>query len=145
MGNDANISAADALATLTRLGADPRSGIHLEPKATDASIRQMQVAAKRDLGEQVPERYAALLRITDGVQINGAYFKSAEYLVPENLDVPRQDIIVLGTEGNVAEYVFDKRDRCFHIINMGFPDEKFASFDTFEELLLAVLREEGVL
>ena len=52
-----------------------------------------------------------------------------------------RQVIVLGNDGNVAEYVFDKRDGRFHTINMGFPDEKFATFDTFEDMLSAVLEE----
>jgi hypothetical protein len=137
--------AANALATLARLGSDPMSGVDLQPAANEAAIRRMQTAARRDLGEPVPVEYAALLRVTNGVQVNGAYFKSAEDLVPENLDVPRPEVIVLGTEGNVAEFVFDRRDRRFHTINMGFPDERLASFGSFAELLAAVLREQQVL
>ena len=105
----------------------------------------MQASAKRDLGGSVPEGYVNLLRATNGVQINGAYFKEAENLVLENLDLGRPEVMVLGTDGGMAEYIFDTRDRRFHTINMGFPDERFASFDTFEELLLAVLKEQGSL
>jgi hypothetical protein len=137
--------AADVLATLARLGSDPMSGVYLQPPADEATIWQMQEAARRDLGEPVPEEYAALLRVANGVQINGAYFKSAENLVPENLDVLRREIIVLGTEGNMAELVFDLRDRQFHTINMGFPDERFESFGSFAELLAVVLQEQQVL
>jgi len=70
---------------------------------------------------------------------------SRSNLVSENLDVPRPEIVVLGNDGNMAEYVFDKRDRRFHTINMGLPDERFASFDTFEAMLLAVMAEQQVL
>jgi hypothetical protein len=139
------IRAADALPTLARLGANAMSGVHLNQAASEAAIRQMQDAALQDLGESVPESYVALLRITNGVQVDNAYFKTAEYLVLENLDVPRPEIIVLGSSGNNAEFVFDRRDRKFHRINMGFPDERFASFGTFEELLIAVMREQNVL
>ena len=44
----------------------------------------------------------------------------------------------------LVEYVFDKRDRRFHTITMGFPDERQASFQTFEEMLSTVLREQQV-
>src|SRR5215471_4640213 len=125
--------AADALTILARLGGDPVSGVYLQPVADEVAIRRMQAAARRGLGEPVPDGYVALLRVTNGVQINGAYFKPAERLVPENLDVLRPEIIVLGTEGNMAEFVFDRRDRRFHTINMGFPDERFASFGSFAE------------
>lgn len=121
------------------------SGVYLSLGCGEDAIRQLQDAAKRDLGERVPDSFVRLLRVTNGVQINGAYFKSAENLVAENLDVPRPEIMVLGVDGNMAEYIFDRRDRRFHVINMGFPDERFESFDTFEELLLAVLREQQVL
>ena len=38
------------------------------------------------------------------------------------------------------EYVFDTRDRHFHIVTFGFEDERVASFRAFEELLLRVFR-----
>jgi hypothetical protein len=135
---------ASVFDTLTRLGAERLSGVHLQPPAHGRSIRRMQDEARKELGELVPDEYIALLKVTDGVQINGAYFKSAENLVPENLDVPRVEIIVLGNAGNNSEFVFDRRDRRFHTINMGFADERFASFDTFAELLVTVVREQGV-
>jgi hypothetical protein len=109
--------AADTLATLARIGSDPLSGVYLQPAADEEAIGRMQAAARQDLGESVPEGYVALLRITNGVQINGVYFKAAEHLVGDNLDVPRPEILVLGTEGNMAEFVFDRRDRRFHTIN----------------------------
>ena len=139
------VEAADPLATLVRLGGDPMSGVHLQPGADEAAIRRMQAAARRDLGEPVPDEYVALLRVTNGVQINCAYFKSAEHLVPENLDAPRLEVIVLGNEGTMAEFVFDRRGQRFHTINMGFPDERFASFGSFAELLTTVMREQQVL
>jgi hypothetical protein len=132
------------LDVLARLGADLGSGVYLRPGCDEAAILQLQAAAEHALGEVFPAGFVRLLRLTNGVQINGAYFKEVENVVAENLDVPHPDIIVLGTEGNMAEFVFDKRDRQFHIINMGFPDERFNSFTTFEELLLAVLKEQQV-
>jgi hypothetical protein len=135
----------DVLETLARLGADPANAVYLQAPATEAAIESMQSDARRDLGEAVPESYVRLLRLTNGVQINGAYFKKAEHLVLENLDVPRPEIIVLGNSGNVEEYVFDRRDRRFHIINMGYPDEQLESFATFEELLVKVMKDEQVL
>lgn len=134
----------DALKLLSELGADPENAVYLRPGASEEAIRTLQVVARKHLGEEVPEAYVRLLRLSNGMQINGAFFKEAENLVLENLDVPRPEIIVLGNEGNMAEYVFDKRDERFHIINMGFPDERFDSFETFEEMLLTVFREQQV-
>jgi hypothetical protein len=136
---------ADALQTLLRLGSDQKHGVYLRPKASEMAIQQMQTDARRELGEAVPDGYVALLLLTNGVQINGAYFKEAENLVPENLDVPRREIVVLGNDGNMADHVFDKRDRRFHTTSMGCSDEQYGSFDTFEEMLLAVMREQQAL
>jgi hypothetical protein len=145
MARHPKLKPADALPTLARLGADKQRAVYLRPKASEAAIRRMQTAAKRNLSELVPDAYVALLRITNGVQINGAFFKEAENLVPENLDINHPDIIVLGNEGNVAYYVFDKRDRRFHTINLGFPDERFESYDSFEGMLIGVLKEQQAL
>jgi Gamma-glutamyl cyclotransferase, AIG2-like len=128
--------------TLARLGADPERAVYLRPGAGEAAILNLQRAARTRLGEQVPESFVRLLRLTNGAQINGAFFKEAENLVLENLDVPRPDLIVLGNAGNVDEYVFDTRDRHFHIVTFGFEDERVASFRTFEELLLRVFRDQ---
>ena len=117
----------------------------MQSPADEIAIREMQETASRDLDSPVPEEYAALLRVTNGVQINGVSFKPAEHLVPENLDVPQPDIIVLGNEGNMVEFVFDRRDRRFHVINMGFPSERFSSFASLAEMLGHVLKEQQVL
>jgi hypothetical protein len=132
------------LAILSRLDRDPGSGVHLRPACNDTTIGQLQAAAERELGEAVPESFVRLFRVTNGVQINGAFFKEAENLVLENLDVPRPEIIALGNEGNMVEYVYDKRDRRFHTIVMGFPDEQLATFTDFNDMLMAVLREQQV-
>jgi hypothetical protein len=134
----------DLLATLVELA---RAGapVYLKPPAAENALDQMQAAARQNLGKPVPQAYVALLRVTNGVQINGAFFKSAEDLVPDNLDAERAEIIVLGTEGNVAEFVFGRGDRQFHTINMGFPDERLETFDSFADMLAMVLREQQLL
>jgi hypothetical protein len=128
--------------TLARLGADPERAVYLRPGADEVAIRNLQRDALNRLGEEVPESFVRLLRLTSGAQINGAFFKEAENLVLENLDVPRPHVIVLGNAGNVEEYLFDRRDRRFHVVNFGFEDERLASFQTFEELLLGVFRDQ---
>lgn len=72
------VNALDVVATLARLGSDPLSGVHVQPAADEGAIRRRQELAQRHLGGPVPDEYVALLRVTNGVQINGAYFKSAE-------------------------------------------------------------------
>lgn len=81
----------------------------------------MQTKAQRELGQLVPKEYVALLRLTNGLQINNVLFKKAE------------------------ELVFDGRDRRFHIANLGSPNERFSSFDSLAALLVEALREQQVL
>jgi hypothetical protein len=119
---------SDVFEVVGRLGTDPTSGVYLRPGASEDALRDLQVAARQRLGDPVPESYLRLLRLTNGVQVNNATFKTAEHLVLENLDVTHPEIIVLGSSGNMVEYVFDKRDRRFHTITMGFPDQREASF-----------------
>jgi hypothetical protein len=133
----------DALPVLARLGVE--GTVDLAPPASEAAIRRMQATAKRDLGGPVPDGFVTFLRVANGAQINGAYFKEAEHLVPENLDIDLPEVIVLGNDGNSAYYVFDKRDGRFHTINLGCPDEQFESYDSFAEMLIGVLREQRVL
>src|ERR1700722_4900649 len=95
------------LEMLTRLARDSMS-VDLQTAANDTAIQRMKEAARKDLGEPVPEEYLEFLRFSNGIQIDGVYFKTAEHLVLENLDVPRPEIIVLGNEGNIAEFVFDR-------------------------------------
>lgn len=132
----------DALALLVKLGGNPDRAVYLREPASEASIAAMQGHSQRDLGEVVPEEYVALLRITNGLQINGAYFKEAENLVAENLELRHPEIFVLGDDGGMSWQAFDRRDRRFHTINFGFPDEQVDSYDNFGALLLNVLKEQ---
>lgn len=133
------------LQRLVELGADPAKGVYLQRPASEAGIAQLRTNAMALLGASVPDGYIRLLRVTNGVQIDNAMFKAAEHLVPENLDVFSPAVIVLGSAGNLEAFVYDRRDGRFHIIAMGFPDERIASFDTFDALLEAVMREQQVL
>jgi hypothetical protein len=136
-------SSRNALAILKKLGDE--GSVYLNPPATDEAIQQMQRQAAVDLGEALPDAYLAFLRVSNGAQIENAYFKEAENLVPENLDFNLPEVIVLGLDGNTAFYVFDKRDRGYHAINLGSVDERFESYESFEAMLLGVLEEQGVL
>jgi hypothetical protein len=135
----------ETLNLLVSLGRSDASGVYLRPPADEDAIAGMQAAAARELGQVVPDSYLALLRVSNGVQINGAYFKEVQNLVAENLDTPRNGVIVLGNDGNTAEYVFDKRDRRYCTVTMGTQDERLASFAKFGEMLSAVMKEQQVL
>ncbi len=81
-------------------------GIYVRPAAKESTIKKMQRESKRELGEEVPDGYVRLLKLTNGLQVNCAYFKEAENLVAENLDNEYPDSIVLGIESDMAEYVY---------------------------------------
>jgi len=136
---------ADILKLILDRAKDPMGSVFIAPPAHEHAIRQMQCAARRDLGDAMPPAYVALLRITNGLQLDNAIFKCAEHLVPENLDAPHRQVIVLGVEGNMAEFVFDRRDRLFHTINLGHPDERFDTFDDLPALLAHVLAEQQII
>lgn len=133
------------LQTVLALADQPASGVYTDPPASEPALRAMQAAARGRLGEPVPDQYVALLRLTNGLWVENTVFKSAAHLVPENLDVLRPEVIALGHEGNTAEFVFDRRDRRYHIIIPGHVNERFASFDRLDDLLARVLEEQGVL
>lgn len=146
MAKKAKTRTEDAFTALQRLGA--AGDVFIEKPASPRAIQVMQRDAKRDLNMSVPEAYAAFLKITNGVQIENSYFKEAENLVAENLDLAYPDVMVLGTDGNMAYYVFDHRDGRFHTVNLGDPNDpsqRFESYETFEQMLLGVMKEQGVL
>jgi hypothetical protein len=133
-----------AFEDLVRLGAS-HPAVWLKPPCHEGAIKKLQEDSKRELGNEVPSSYIDLLRISNGMQLNGAFFNNAENLVLDNLDAEREEIVILGYEGNMAWFVFDKRDGRYHTINMGYPDERFSSYDTFNEMLLAVLKEQQII
>ncbi len=121
------------------------SCVYLQPPCEEAALIRMQTDAKRHLGEEIPESYVQFLRLTNGAQFDGAFFKKGEDLVPENLDAPDARVIRLGNSGNVDDYVFDRRDRTFNVVSFGDPDSRFSSFPTFEGLLHDVLWQQQIL
>jgi hypothetical protein len=137
-----NLTPSTAFSTLANLAAGSSLGVHLRPGATKEAIGEMQSAARRDLREEIPESYVAFLCFTNGAQIQNVFFKEAENIVAENTDLPLPTVIRLGNSGNIADYLFDIRDRRFHETNVGSPDERFASFGTFQELLVDVMSSQ---
>ena len=145
------VTPANVIATLVRLNADRQNGVFtileygacLEPPAPSPVVRRMQQSAERDLGVPVPDSYAALLLMSNGLFFNGARFKPAERLVHENLAAPLAGVVVLGQwyhgDNRVYEFVYDPHDDRFHVVPEGKPDERLESFDTLEELLVAVV------
>lgn len=143
----AEVTAANIVSTLMRLSADRENRVYLNPPAGAAAVRRLREASARDLGLPVPDALAALLLMSNGLDINYVSFLDAQRLVPENLTTPRPGVLVIGCSlGNPehpTEFVFDPRTNQFHEVPAGNPDARLTSFDTFEELLVAVLSEAG--
>lgn len=111
---------------------------YLNPGCNDAKIEKLQLAAK-EFGFVIPQSFIRLLKISNGIQIDGVFFKEAENLIAENLDLESPEAIVLGNSGNVEAYIFDLRDGKFHTVNIFDFEEKFESYATFEAMLLAII------
>ena len=112
---------------------------YLNSGCSDGEIEKLQLAAK-EFGFTIPRSFIRLLKISNGIQINSVFFKEAENLIAENLDLESPEVIVLGNSGNVEAYIFDRRDSKFHTVNFFNFAEKFATYATFEAMLLAIIR-----
>ncbi len=55
MAHSPKLKPGDAIPALSRLGSAGEVAVYLRPNASEADISQMQVAARRDLGEAVPD------------------------------------------------------------------------------------------
>ena len=138
--NQLNTKSHDALETLSRLASAEHSGVYLNPPCTAQAIAEIQLAAQRAFGKPLPAGVVRLLTLSDGCQINGVYFHKAAELI-ERLN-HHGGMILLGDE-DTAYFVFDEDDGKFHILLEG-DTEKFKSFDAFEDMLLYVMKDEGV-
>jgi hypothetical protein len=138
-------SSGNTLQILVSLARKEKSGVYLRLGCGSEQIKTLQLSAREKLHMEIPADYIQFLQCSNGAQIDNAYFKEAENLVLENLDLARPGILTLGNAGNVDEYIYDSRDERFHIVNMGFPDERHRSFQEFGDLLLAIMMQQGVI
>lgn len=121
---------------------DPFYKDYLNSGASNTEIKKLQSAAKQKLGIAIPESFIRLLKISNGIQIDGVFFKKAENLIAENLDLESREVVVLGNSGNVEAYIFERRDRKFYTVNIFDFDEKLESYATFEAMLLAIIQKQ---
>lgn len=121
---------------------DPFYKDYLNPGCSDTKIEKLQSAAKKEFGVAIPESFIRLLKISNGIQINGVFFKQAENLIAENSDFGSSEVIILGNSGNVEAYIFEQRDKKFYAVNIFNFDERFESYATFEAMLLAIIQKQ---
>ena len=133
----------DVFNTISRLAAAENNGVYLRPACSGEILKELQIAAHRSIGESFPGAVISLFALSDGCQINNAYFYKAQNLL-DALNRQCGGMFVPGDD-ETAYLMFDSEDRRFQIILEGATDEKFKSFDTFEELLLRVMKEQAVI
>ena len=142
MLEDTYTNLPNAFALLSALSREPLSAIYLKPGCDEIVIDRLQQSARLSLGGDIPEGFIRMLRFTNGLQVDSSHFTNASMLVAENLEIAYSpQIILLGNRGNVDDYIFDRKDRQYHVSSLGYPQERWASFPSFEELLLSILDE----
>ena len=114
----------------------------MNPGCSNTEIEKLQLAAKKEFGVAIPQSFICLLKLSNGIQINTAFFKQAENLIADNLDFKSPEVIVLGNSGNVEAYIFDRRDGKFYAVNIFNFDERFESYATFEAMLSAIMQAQ---
>ena len=114
----------------------------MNPGCSNSEIKKLQLAAKKEFGVAIPQSFICLLKLSNGIQINTAFFKQAENLIADNLDFKSPEVIVLGNSGNVEAYIFDRRDGKFYAVNIFNFDERFESYATFEAMLSAIMQAQ---
>ena len=135
-------------ATLQRLGEDPTSGVVLQPPAYDRTVRRMQERVRTASQEAMrndamPDDFVAFLRLANGARIKSAWIQPASDVGRELRDFGVTSAVIGGV-GTDAECEYDWRDRRYHLVGLTPAREHLASHGTFAELLVALMREQGV-
>lgn len=148
-----NIELQQRLRTLRDSG---EAAVYLKPPCTEAELERFsrRVREELQLADGAPW-YLALLRFSNGLQIENSIFDSAEGCIENNLDHRRQcpavgtRFLLLGSNGNLDSYVYDAQApaRPFLVANFygdfSRGDEIFASFATLDHLVSALLNQES--
>jgi hypothetical protein len=126
-----------------------------QPPCSGQQIERLREQARTELGDEVPEAYLGFLRLTNGLDWNGANFFATETtqtrghrpgtiegLVPANLgyrDVEdMRDFLVFGSSG-MELYVYDKKNRDYRIQDSVSMDT-YETYADFDSLVTEVLR-----
>lgn len=126
-----------------------------QPPCSEQQIERLREQSRTELGDEVPEPYLDFLRLTNGLDWNGAQFFAAETtqigghrpgtiegFVPANLgyrDVEEmRNFLVLGSSG-MDTYVYDKKNRDYRVQDSVSMDT-YETYADFGSLMTEVLR-----
>lgn len=141
---------------LTQVGAEQaRYGERSQPPATEERLESLKQRAREELGAEVPEEYADLLRTQDGLNHNGLFIYASETspvagganatiegFVEANLgwrdDEFFRDYLVFG-EGNMDLYVRHRPTGQYQVLDRT-PGNLIETHPSFEQLIAAALK-----
>lgn len=128
-------------ATLERIKhVSRRFNINMQPPAENLAIERLKRECSRRFAFQVPERYCHLLRLTDGVEWNGARFFAAGHpgrtfptVIEETMThqpwLPR---LILGNMED-QYFCFDQGTNEYQVYAVGY-NKPYRRFKEFDEL-----------
>lgn len=121
-----------------------RDGVYQNDGATERDLSAIQVSAAENLALALPEDYLRFLRQSNGMQIENVSFEGTDTLIDHNLAVGYCDMIAVGHDGNVVEYLFKGAQKRYFAVAFGHPEEVIASFDNFENVVAYVIAQQGL-
>jgi hypothetical protein len=129
-------------------------GWFIEPPASPQEIATLKERTHAELGNDLPEEYAAFLSVSNGLDWNGTVFYATERwtktperpflegVIDANLDFPDFEEfsrwLVLGESG-MEMYVCDPGPQPFRVVDKVSLDV-YEQFDSFEQLFAKVIR-----
>ncbi|HLM58673.1 MAG TPA: YrhA family protein [Pyrinomonadaceae bacterium] len=141
---------------LTQVGAEQaKYGEQAQPPCTEERLERLRQRARRELGVEVPEEYAAFLRAQDGLNHNGLFIYASETspvagapdatiegLVEANLgwrdDEHFNSYLVFG-EGNMDLYVRHLPTGDYQVIDRT-PGNLIETHPSLDQLIAAALK-----
>jgi hypothetical protein len=132
-----------------------RYGGHRQPPCPEDRLTRLRQRVREELGAELPDEYAALLRSQDGVNYNGLFIYASETtrivqardasiqgIVEANLgwrDDERLRAYLVFGDGNMDLYARHLPTGAYHVLDR-VPGNLIESYPSFEELLAAALR-----
>ena len=119
------------------------AGVYFSTPCTENEIALTCEQSQIRFGQNLPEDYIELLRISNGIQINNAVIESANLLIESNSELRASnpeyvDYLVFGYQGNMEHYVLNHAKKAFQTVNFFSVTDVFASYASFDELLSSI-------
>lgn len=131
-----------------------RYGGHIQPPCTEERLAQLRLRVRDELGAELPEEYADLLRMQDGMNYNGLFLYASETtpivrargaaiqgIVEANLgwrDDERLNAYLVFGDGNMDLYARHLPTGEYHVLDR-VPGNLIETHPSFELLIVAAL------